>query len=92
MARPAFVFVLYEHQSIDPMMPFRVLVYMVRIWQGWLRENPNARHLPPIVPHRALQRRRRWNAPLHMHGLFRHRPRRCSTRSAAFLPASRSAR
>ena len=73
--KPAFVFVLYEHQSsVDPMMPFRVLVYMVRIWQGWLRENPNARHLPPIVPAVLYNGRRRWNAPLHLHGLFRIAP------------------
>ena len=49
----AWLFVLFEHQSTaDPMMPYRVLRYMVRIWDNWLAkpENKNAKTLPPIFP------------------------------------------
>ncbi|MEZ4435202.1 MAG: Rpn family recombination-promoting nuclease/putative transposase [bacterium] len=67
----AFVFVLYEHQSsVDPMMPFRVLVYMVGIWKTWRRDNPDARHLPPIVPVVLYNGERPWSAPLDFHALF----------------------
>lgn len=47
----AFLYLLFEHQStVDGLMPFRLLGYMVRIWDGWLRERPDARRLPPVVP------------------------------------------
>lgn len=47
----AFIFVLYEHQSSsDGLMAFRALVYIVRIWQSWLRQHPDARALPAVVP------------------------------------------
>jgi len=35
---------------VDPTMPFRLLRTMVRIWERWLGEQPDATHLPPIVP------------------------------------------
>ena len=36
--REALLYVLLEHQSRpDPLMPFRILRYMVRIWDRWLR-------------------------------------------------------
>ena len=34
--RAAFVYVLIEHQSSpDPMMPLRMLRYVMRIWERW---------------------------------------------------------
>jgi predicted transposase/invertase (TIGR01784 family) len=46
-----FVYVLLEHQSSsDPLMAFRILRYVVRIWERWLREHPNARTLPIVLP------------------------------------------
>ena len=67
----AYIFVLYEHQSsIDAMMPFRVLVYMVGIWKEWRRANPTARHLPPVVPIVLYHGDRIWTAPLDFHALF----------------------
>jgi predicted transposase/invertase (TIGR01784 family) len=45
------VYVLFEHQSsAEPLMAFRLLRYMVRIWDRWLADHPSARHLPPIIP------------------------------------------
>ncbi len=48
--RGALVYVLLEHKSEpDSLTPFQLLVYAVRIWQRFRRENPKARKLPPIV-------------------------------------------
>jgi predicted transposase/invertase (TIGR01784 family) len=49
--RDAFIYVLFEHQSsFDPLMPFRLLCYMVRIWEAHLKAHPEAKQLPVIVP------------------------------------------
>ncbi len=46
----AFVYVLFEHQSsVDRRMPARLLIYMARIWDQWMREHPSGR-LPLIIP------------------------------------------
>ncbi|WP_104987525.1 Rpn family recombination-promoting nuclease/putative transposase [Sorangium cellulosum] len=46
-----FVYVLFEHQSTtDPLMAFRLLGYMVRIWQGYLERHPKETRLPAILP------------------------------------------
>jgi len=42
--RPGLVYILFEHQSrADGKMTFRLLRYEVRIWERWLRDNPDAR-------------------------------------------------
>lgn len=47
----AFIYVLFEHQSsFDPLMPFRLLGYMVRIWEAHLKAHPDAKRLPVILP------------------------------------------
>jgi hypothetical protein len=47
----AFVYVLFEHQSSpDATMPFRLLRYLVRIWERWLRDHPDAKKLPIVLP------------------------------------------
>lgn len=49
--RDAFIYVLVEHQSrTDPLMPFRMLRYVVRIWDQYLAEHPKATRLPAVVP------------------------------------------
>ncbi len=50
--RPAFLYLLYEHQSTqDWLMPFRLITYSVRIWEQWLTQSSkDARRLPAIVP------------------------------------------
>ena len=49
--RPALIYLLFEHQSsVDTRMSFRLLRYEVRIWERWLRDNPNAHKLPVILP------------------------------------------
>lgn len=49
--KKALLYILFEHQStVDPLMLFRLLAYMVRIWEAHLRDEPEARRLPAIVP------------------------------------------
>jgi hypothetical protein len=50
--RLAFVYVLFEHQStVDPLMPLRLLAYMVRIWKRHVTEHgSSALPLPVIIP------------------------------------------
>jgi len=45
--RDALIYILFEHQSTtDWFMPFRLLCYIIRIWEAFLRDNPHAKRLP----------------------------------------------
>jgi len=58
------VYVLLEHQrNPDPVMPLRMLEYMVRIWDHWQTLNPDATRLPPIFPMILFQGKGTWNMP-----------------------------
>ncbi|HEX7669247.1 MAG TPA: Rpn family recombination-promoting nuclease/putative transposase [Polyangiaceae bacterium] len=49
--RDAFLYLLLEHQSTsDVLMPFRLLRYVVRIWDAFLQGHPDARKLPAVIP------------------------------------------
>ena len=53
--------VLFEHQSTrDPFMALRLLRYMVRIWELWLREHGRTKRLPLIIPVVVAQNRTVW--------------------------------
>jgi len=61
----ALVYVLFEHQStVDPLMAYRVLRYMVRIWGRWLRERSDEapQRLPPILPIVVYHGESEWSA------------------------------
>ncbi len=46
-----YLYLLFEHQSgCDPLMAYRLLIYMARIWERCLADDENARRLPPIIP------------------------------------------
>ncbi|MCB9796502.1 MAG: Rpn family recombination-promoting nuclease/putative transposase [Alphaproteobacteria bacterium] len=61
----ALVYLLLEHQSTpDPLMPFRLLTYMLRIWERWLLERPGARRLPLIYPLVLYHGEAAWRTPL----------------------------
>jgi predicted transposase/invertase (TIGR01784 family) len=61
----ALVYVLFEHQSTcDDLMAFRLLRYLVRIWDHWLSEHPHAKTLPMIVPVVLYHGDRLWSAPV----------------------------
>src|ERR1044072_3514622 len=47
----ALGYLLFEHQStVDDRMGFRLLRYLVRIWERWLTEHSRARRLPVVIP------------------------------------------
>ena len=61
----ALVYVLFEHQSTcDARMAFRCLRYLVRIWEHWLNDHPNASALPMIVPVVLYHGAEPWSAPI----------------------------
>jgi Putative transposase, YhgA-like len=63
----AFVYVLVEHQSSDdPLMAFRVLRYVTRIWDQYEREHPGTRQLPAVIPLVVYQGPGRWASPVQL--------------------------
>lgn len=67
--RDTFVYVLTEHQSSpDRLMAFRMLVYIVGIWNRYLDEYPNAKYLPVVIPLvvHSGPNTGRWNKPLEL--------------------------
>jgi len=66
-----FVYVLFEHQSSDdPLMAFRMLLYMVRVWEHYLREHEGVRELPLIVPLVLHHDEQTWQSATSFHELF----------------------
>jgi len=72
----ALVYVLFEHQStVDAALPFRLLRYMVRIWEGWLKTEGNeATRLPPIIPLVLYHGPTPWTAATRLSQLLRSPP------------------
>ncbi len=59
----AFLFILFEHQNQeDPLIGLRLLTYMVRIWNDYLRNNPGATKLPAILPLVLAQDNKPWKS------------------------------
>ena len=65
--RDAFIYILVEHQSSDvPLMAFRVLRYVTRIWDQYEREHPGARRLPAVIPLVVYQGDGHWASPVQL--------------------------
>jgi Putative transposase, YhgA-like len=63
----AFVYLLVEHQSsADALMAFRMLRYVTRIWDHYLRDHPRARRLPVVIPLVVHHGRTRWTSPVRL--------------------------
>ncbi|MDX2110545.1 MAG: Rpn family recombination-promoting nuclease/putative transposase [Verrucomicrobiota bacterium] len=59
--RTKYLYILFEHQSTqDPRVAFRLLKYMVRIWDHFIAENPPPAKLPPILPFVLAQNNKPW--------------------------------
>lgn len=87
----AFVYLLVEHQSrADPLMPMRMLEYLVAIWNRYVREHPKTEVLPAVTPMvvHAHPHGRRWHTPTELADLIDIDP---ATRDAlgAHLPRFR---
>ena len=58
----AYFYLLFEHQSSpDRLIAFRLLRYMIKIWELELRQHPEIRLLPPIIPMVLYHGENRWN-------------------------------
>jgi predicted transposase/invertase (TIGR01784 family) len=69
--RDAFVYLLVEHQSSgDALMAFRMLRYVTRIWDHYLRDHPRARRLPAVIPLVVHHGRTRWTSPVRLQDLI----------------------
>jgi predicted transposase/invertase (TIGR01784 family) len=69
--REALVYVLVEHQSSeDPLMPFRMLRYVVRVWDRYLSYHSEATRLPAVIPLVVHHNRRRWTSSTQVLGLL----------------------
>jgi hypothetical protein len=65
--RDAFVYLLVEHQSsADALMAFRMIRYVTRIWDHYLRDHPRARRLPVVIPLVVHHGRTRWTSPVRL--------------------------
>lgn len=65
-----FIWLLLEHQSTpDRWMPLRVLEKMVRTWEDWRREKPEATSLPPFICVVVHHGENGWQAATRMHQL-----------------------
>ncbi len=64
---PTYLYTVFEAQrTIDKTMPLRLLVYMSRIWDGWLRHRGESNETPswpppPIIPIVLYHGKGRWN-------------------------------
>ena len=68
---PALFVFAVEHQSRDErFIVLRQLGYCVRIWERWLRDHPEATHLPPIVPVVVHNGDRPWRSPTRLDALL----------------------
>lgn len=67
----AFIYLLFEHQSTsDDRMPFRLLRYLVRIWEEWCADHPKWKRIPMIIPIVLYHDDTSWSAPLSFDALF----------------------
>lgn len=70
--RRVYIYVLLEHQSTpDPMMPWRVLRYIVRIWDRYAQGRRGfVKELPYVFPIVLAQCENGWTAPYRLSELF----------------------
>ena len=66
-----FIYLLIEHQSkVDYLMAFRILGYMVKIWENYIAKYKDISHrkrfrLPPIIPIVFYDGKEEWTATLY---------------------------
>lgn len=83
------VYVLLEHQSrSDRLMPYRLLVYKIRIWERWRYDHDPGQCLPAIVPVVLYHGEQRWSAPQSLEHLM-DVPTGLEETLRAYIPTSR---
>ena len=69
--RSARLYLLYEHQSEEsPLMAYRMLGYMVAIWDRYVDKHPNATRLPAVIPVVLHHGAGGWTVPTSMQQLY----------------------
>lgn len=69
--RKALIHLLFEHQSRpDPLMPLRIVEYLICGWRKLLAETPGRLRLPPIIPVVLYNGTRPWRAPTRLSEMF----------------------
>lgn len=59
----SYIYLLFEHKSyIDEWVGFQLLRNMVKIWEGYRKQNKKAKKLPVIMPIVIYHGREKWNA------------------------------
>ena len=69
----AFIYVVFEHQSsFDATMPFRMLRYMVGVWERWQQEQQHerAKTLPIVLPVLLHHGNGKWKAAPELASMF----------------------
>jgi predicted transposase/invertase (TIGR01784 family) len=62
--REAFLYLLMEHQSTSPpLMTLRMLGYVVRVLEDFVKSNPNANKVPAVIPVVMHHSEQGWSAP-----------------------------
>lgn len=86
--RDAKLYLLVEHQSrVEPLMPLRLLRYVVRIWERALRESETPlRALPAVVPIVLFHGPRPWTGPRRLSDLL-DLPEALRTSVGPYVPA-----
>ena len=86
--RKVVLYLLLEHQSTsDSLMAFRLLTYMVQLWDDYLKTHTDAKRLPAIIPMVVHHSEHGWQAALHFEELLRPRLRRPGTALKPHLPS-----
>ena len=61
--RDAYVYLLFEHQSTsEPLMALRMVGYLVRIWEKIVKDKPNAKAIPAVIPLVLYHGKEGWHA------------------------------
>jgi predicted transposase/invertase (TIGR01784 family) len=69
--KDVYLYLLLEHQSTDdPLMAYRLLVYLVRIWERHVREHRGVTSLPAILPLVVHHSKHGWTSPTSFAALY----------------------
>ena len=69
--RPAYLYLLFEHQSgPERMMCLRLLRYVLDIWSDHIKQHPRATHLPVVIPIVLHHGEGGWTEPVTLRDLY----------------------
>lgn len=66
-----FLYLLFEHKSFpDKFTAFQLLRYIVKLWELYLKQNRDAKKLPPVFPMLLYHGETAWNIPKNFRSLI----------------------